>query len=204
MIIDADRVKTHIPEIDIEFEVASFDDAENEYSHFRELERQYNTKEDADVAVFLKIVERMPLKSLLHLLQGHVRSQHQDQYTITATEKSPEKRKKEFRWAESSDKTVIKEVNEVDALKGVKELWFGDSELMDIRRDLVRQIRFFMRHHKERLESLEIIVAGEDPEYTLEQHMKALTKHSIARGLEGHMSKLIPQVCFHGTFTSFD
>jgi hypothetical protein len=37
---------------------------------------QYHTKEDEDVAVFMNIAKRMDLKSLLHLLQGHVQSQN--------------------------------------------------------------------------------------------------------------------------------
>lgn len=201
MTIYADKVKTHIEVIDVETEADSYSDDGTENTQFRELERQYNTKEDADVAVFLKIVEQMPLKSLLHLLQGHVRSSNQEQYTKTYTELrkslsiSPSKSltKKKFRWADSSDKSVILEVHEVDPLKEEKQLWFDDAELMDIRRGLIRQIRFLMKHHRERLEILDHIVAGQQPEPVIEQHMKNLTKHSIGRGLEGHMSKLVPQ-----------
>jgi hypothetical protein len=41
---------------------------------------KYRTKEDEDVAVFMNLAKRMSLKSLLHLLKGHVQSQT-DQYS---------------------------------------------------------------------------------------------------------------------------
>lgn len=42
---------------------------------------KYRTKEDEDVAVFMNLAKRMSLKSLLHLLKGHVQSQR-DQYSV--------------------------------------------------------------------------------------------------------------------------
>jgi hypothetical protein len=42
---------------------------------------KYRTKEDEDVAVFMNLARRMSLKSLLHLLKGHVQSQR-DQYSV--------------------------------------------------------------------------------------------------------------------------
>lgn len=56
---------------------------------------RYRTKEDEDVAVFINLVKRMSLKSLLHLLQGHVYSQkshfseeYLTQYTSALTQTS--------------------------------------------------------------------------------------------------------------------
>ncbi|KAL3912793.1 MAG: hypothetical protein SGARI_000972, partial [Bacillariaceae sp.] len=42
--------------------------------------QKYRTKEDEDVAVFMNLAKRMSLKSLLHLLKGHVQSQR-DEYS---------------------------------------------------------------------------------------------------------------------------
>ncbi|KAG7349087.1 hypothetical protein IV203_011684 [Nitzschia inconspicua] len=59
---------------------SSSDEDEDSAAVQRKTER-YRTKEDEDVAVFMNLAKRMSLKSLLHLLKGHVQSQR-DQYSV--------------------------------------------------------------------------------------------------------------------------
>jgi hypothetical protein len=59
---------------------SSSDEEEGAAAIQRKTEK-YRTKEDEDVAVFMNLAKRMSLKSLLHLLKGHVQSQR-DQYSV--------------------------------------------------------------------------------------------------------------------------
>jgi hypothetical protein len=200
-----DTFKAHILEFDdFEIEDEYYDSEDDDLEEtWKDLVEEYDRKEDADVAVFLSIVEEMPIESLLHLLQGHARALAQGQpenyaQEINKHDEQPPQQvrpEKKFRWAEEeTDSQVVKSVvHEIEPVKDLPELWFSTPELNDIRRDLIRQIRFFTIHHQERIAVLDRIVIGEDPESLIEEHMKSLTKHSSGRGLEGHMSKLIPQ-----------
>jgi hypothetical protein len=196
-----DAFKAHILEFDLDTDDEYYDSEDDDLEEtWKDLEEEYDRKEDADVAVFLALVEDMPIESRLHLLQGHARSLTQGQPENYAQEtkkhEKPQVRpEKRFRWAEETDSKgeVKRVVHEIEPVKDLPELWFSTPELDAIRRDLIRQIRFFTINHQERIAILDRIVIGEDPESLIEEHMKSLTKHSIGRGLEGHMSKLIPQ-----------
>ncbi|KAL3910096.1 MAG: hypothetical protein SGILL_007825 [Bacillariaceae sp.] len=58
----------------------SSSDEEEDAAAVQRRTEKYRTKEDEDVAVFMNLAKRMSLKSLLHLLKGHVQSQR-DQYS---------------------------------------------------------------------------------------------------------------------------
>lgn len=204
-----DAFKAHILDYDFDTdddEYTSEDDDDLEKKEdWKDLEEAYDKKEDADVAVFSALVEDMPIESILHLLQGHAKGenehyekQQQEEEEVKMPETPQERPEKIFRWAEEEEEddlisTVKCVYHEIEPIKGMPELWFTSYELNDIRHDLIRQIRFFVMHHKERIRTIDRIITAEDPEPVMEEHMKSLTKHSISRGLEGHMSKLIPQ-----------
>jgi hypothetical protein len=59
----------------------SSSDEEEDAAAVQRKTEKYHTKEDEDVAVFMNLAKRMSLKSLLHLLKGHVQSQR-DQYSV--------------------------------------------------------------------------------------------------------------------------
>jgi hypothetical protein len=195
-----DAFKAHILEFDLDTDDEYDTEDDDLEETWKDLEEEYDRKEDADVAVFLSLVEDIPMESLLHLLQGHARSLTQGQpaanYAQEETKKQekPERRpEKKFRWAEETDSKVKRVVHEIEPVKDLPELWFSAPELYDIRRGLILEIQCFVKNHQERIATLDRIVIGEDPESLIEEHMKSLIKHSVGRGLEGHMSKLIPQ-----------
>ncbi|CAJ1957987.1 unnamed protein product [Cylindrotheca closterium] len=252
-----DPFKAHILDYISDDDYSDGDDDDDDHSihdeDWADLEEEYEKKEDEDVAVFRAIVDHMPIESLLHLLQGHVRAlqhrgkletkvdvydsndtttttnnnnnngkqqqQHQRQreeedtadtksqsqdFKEDGEEEEEEKQEeeaataamrieKQFRWATEEDYTVKSDIHEIDPWKENSDLWFSGHELSAIKQDLVRQIRFFLMHHQERIETLDKVVSGDGPELVIEECIKELTRHSIGRGLEGHMSRLIQQ-----------
>ncbi|KAL3941947.1 MAG: hypothetical protein SGBAC_003775 [Bacillariaceae sp.] len=235
-----DPFKAHILEYNSDDDYYYSDDDDDHVMEddedWADLEEEYERKEDEDVAVFRAIIDHMPIASLLHLLQGHVKAmQKQDELMETSVEvfhdaqqqlqdetqdtpmvsnedskegeedsKEGEEEEKEekdeampvvkqFRWAVEDDYTVKSEIHEVEVIKQHRHLWFSGHELSAIRQDLVRQIRFFVMHHQERIATLDKVINGDGPEAVIEECIKELTRHSIGRGLEGHISRLIQQ-----------
>ena len=200
MIDNHNNLKATILELsDDELEFTDDEVSEDEAETWEDLEQKFNSKEDADVAVFLKITEQLTIESLKHLLQGYLRSKdlHTDQYNQTPKEPIEEDLKAEpqqkmFRWAEIEDNELRLEVHEIEPYKGMEELWWDEFEVSSIRRQLIQTIKFFIRHHQERIDSLEKAIEGKESELIIENHMKVLTEKSMARGIEGHISKVIP------------
>jgi len=231
-----DPFKAHILDYNYSSDEEGFSDSHDDLDHsfmeddedWADLEEEYERKEDEDVAVFRAIIDHMPISSLLHLLQGHVRAmqhngkmettvkvydlddpqqqqqqqqqQGETQDTPMSSQESKEEQKeeamrveKQFRWATDGEYTVKLDIHEIEAMKGNRDMWFTGHELQAIRQDLVRQIRFFVMHHQERIQTLDKVVSGNGPDKVIEECIKELTRHSIGRGLEGHMSRLIPQ-----------
>ena len=76
---------------------------EDQVEHHPSSDPHFTSKEDQDVAVFLGLVERMSVKSLLFILQDHARSMHnihQDhlQKVLERQEKKQEERKRRRQW----------------------------------------------------------------------------------------------------------
>lgn len=189
-----DELRTYY-ESDGEDEYESDDEGDEMHLFHRLQEKVYNTKEDADVAVFRKIADRLSLRSLTHLLQvqTHSTSQYEDAAIIT-TPCNSNKRKisseptKVFRWAIEE-----KEVHSIEAWKDMLDLWWTKEELCGIKRDLVDTIRFFTRYNRNYVDTLEVVIKGEQPKEVLENEMKKLSKDPVARGLECHMLPLVGQ-----------
>ena len=74
-----DMVQTPFPDLaadEVSTEVSDVDSDDEEA--IAERQQQYQTKVDQDVAVFLKLTEKMSLESLLHLMEGQARTQNLD------------------------------------------------------------------------------------------------------------------------------
>jgi hypothetical protein len=201
-----------------DFELESLPDGEltdgsDDDSTVRKKEEAYATKEDQDVAVFMDIAKRLCMKSLLHLLQGHLRSQQNlpssylQEYNqaLTDLESKPSSlkgpstlperktlpRKKQFRWAEVTHAKVRVVVYKVDTIKSFKDLWWSPAELNAIRKDLIDAVQFFRRRRPNYLTSVEIVARGNQAEAVVEDHMKQLMADSFPRGLETHIVKML-------------
>ena len=53
----------------------------------------------------------------------------------------------------------------------MEELWWDEFEVSSIRRQLIQTIKFFIRHHQERIDSLEKAIEGKESELIIENHM---------------------------------
>lgn len=190
-------------------------DGSDDDSTVRKKEEAYATKEDQDVAVFMDIAKRLPMKSLLHLLQGHVHSQQSlpsdyvDHYNealakegeevkakpsslkVADGTKKPFARKKQFRWAEVTDEKVRSVVHVIESAKEYKEMWWSPEEMHTIRTDLIEVVQFFRRRRPNYISSVEIVARGNQEESVMEDHMKQLMADSFPRGLETHIVKML-------------
>lgn len=200
-----------IPEDD--FSSDSEDDEERKDDlEYQMLAKKYDTKEDQDVAVFIAVADRMSMASILHILQGHVRSCNWDigQYADLAKKQDDGPRRsrqlkaevsfakprpKKTRFAEVTDGQVRSNVKEVECLKTMKALWWKPTEMRTIQEELVETVLFFRRYRHDYIESVEVIAQKSDvlPEEVVEKHLKNLTKDNYTRGLEAHIVKLLSQ-----------
>ncbi|CAJ1932858.1 unnamed protein product [Cylindrotheca closterium] len=199
-----------IPEDD--YSTDSEDEAEKKDDlEYQMLAQKYSTKEDQDVAVFIAVADRMTMSSMLHILQGHVRSCNMDvqkfaelaktqDHGLTSQLKSnavsfAKPRPKKCRFAEVTDGQVRANVKEVECLKTMKGLWWKPTEMRTIQEELVETVLFFRRYRHDYIESVEVIAQKSDvlPEEVVEKHLKNLTKDNYTRGLEAHIVKLLSQ-----------
>jgi len=206
--------RTHFPEFDLE----SLTDGESTETSDDEVmvqkrEERYRTKEDQDVAVFMEIAKRMNIKSLLHLLQGHVRTQNlppgyireynqafSDKKSKVQTsleedegdiQKKPLAKKKLFRWAELRDEKVRTVIHEVESLKDHKDLWWPQEDMQAIRLELIDVVQFFRKRRPKYIRAVEIVAQHTEDQYVIEEQMKRLTEDSFPRGLETHIVKML-------------
>ena len=211
-----DLARTHFPDFDVDtIPDAELTDTSDDESTIREKEEKYRTKEDQDVAVFMDLVQRMSIKSLLHLLQGHVRTlnlplSYMQQYNAalstkvetnsgenqsvssTETEARKKTRQKQFRWAEVTNQQVRVVVHEIDSFKAYKdELWWKPEEIQAIRADLLETVQFFRKHRPNYIQSIETIARATESQSVIEDHMKCVTNDSYARGLEAHIVRML-------------
>jgi hypothetical protein len=160
---------------------------------------KYRTKEDEDVAVFMRVAQSMSIKSLLFLLQNHARAMNIPEDVLqkdiacgvpSLTAKKATLKIKKFRFAEISGgdkvRAVVQEIpNDTDP-----SLWWGKEELQDIRSDVIQAVLYFKRYRPEFSESVQILAKSylnETSNLVLEQHMKTLSGDSVTRGLETHI-----------------
>lgn len=108
-----------------------------------------------------------------------------------STSASPQhktQRVKKFRFAEirgGQDVRCI--VHPVEDCKDLKELWWSDSEMMDIRRQAIDAVKYFRKHRPDYLQAVENIAR----EIDVEENMKKLVQDCFARGLEAHIVALL-------------
>ena len=204
------RADDCFPEFDLP-DTAEVTDISSDEESVIQREEEFKTKEDQDVQVFLALTKRMSLQSLLHLLQGAARAQNNIidndenpmmEYSVLlnsrrkienkgATHSTPVRRQKKFRFAEVSDNRVRTVVHEVESYKDISELWWSNEEMVEIRADKVRVVKHFRKYRPNFLQSVEILVNGNEKKEVLEDHMRRLTEDSFARGLETHSVRCI-------------
>ena len=181
------------------FEISSDDErsVSSDDESIQRREQKYATKEDQDVAVFLKLAERMSLSSLLHLLQGHVRANNLSPDCFGVVQKAPKKkkqplapRKKQFRFALVANDEVRVVVHEIPSYKHMKDLWLSPEEQHETRQDLMEAVAFFRKRKPNYIHALEQIFMGGQGQHATETHMRTVMNHSFARGLETHIVNL--------------
>lgn len=200
--------RTHFP--DFEFESVpdgELTESSDDDSTLRKKEEKYKTKEDQDVAVFMDLAKRLNIKSLLHLLQGHVRAnnppmdylrKYNDALdTSTSTQHpgvvkmKPLAKQKQFRWAEVTDEKVRAVVHEVASIKSHKALWWTPKEMQTIRAELIDVVQFFRKRRPEYIRSIEIVARQQENESVIDEHLKLLAADTFPRGLETHIVKML-------------
>lgn len=177
---------------------------------FNKREADFRTKEDQDVAVFLSLVDKMSVKSLLFILQGHAKSMHnvhglELQKTLDGimTEQSssrrnqPKRRRiavKKCRFAEVYN-GVRTEFHEILHVKDYSEeekdsTWWSITEMRNIKREASKVVSFFRKYRPEYTESVAAVACTSNDDSSkpyVEKHMKELTRNSMPRGLESHI-----------------
>jgi hypothetical protein len=205
--------KTLFPRFDDEEDsvTAELTSSDSESGSDQDSERRakYATKEDEDVAVFLRLAEQMSIHSLLFLLQNHARQMNLPEECLQQSLRrgreagsakgqlpaSPKSmRQKKFRFAEiCNGRHVRAETHEVPVVDSFVKpaLWWTEEEMREIRRESARTVRYFRKHKLSFAESCMVLAesAGDDAEddVVVEHHMKKLTNDSFARGLEAHI-----------------
>ena len=174
---------------------------------FNKLEKAFHRKEDQDVAVFLALVDKMNVQSLLFILQGHARSMHnvhqgklQEALNGMKTKKTGSKSekvvKKKLRFAEiMGGEKVRVETREIIHVNEISEedkrtMWWSSREMRAMKQEAAKVVRFFRQHRPEYLASVSILCSSHEPEtndQVIEKHMKKLTQNSFPRGLECHI-----------------
>ena len=198
--------KTLLPRFDHDTQLEStmLDPFHSSFSKLSEAEmitkhEKYWTKEDEDVAVFMRLAQSMSVKSLLFLLQNHARAMNIPEYVlqkdITCAVPSLAAKKatlmiKKFRFAEISGgdkvRAVVLEIPKTEDLS----MWYSKEEMNDIRSDAIETVTYFKRYRPRFSESVQILAKSyldETSNLVLEQHMKKLADNSVTRGLERHV-----------------
>lgn len=167
-----------------------------------EKRRKYDSKEDEDVAVFMAIANKMSIKSLMHLMQGHARAlnfpnDHLKSMaeTVASSSKPAKKPVKKFRFDEE-DGRVKTITHTIDSLKQHKELWISGEEMNDIRYDAIQAVNYFRTYEPLYSEAVETIAnsyrdTSPQAEMILEDAMRKIIQEGFARGLEPHIVSLL-------------
>ncbi|GAX16806.1 hypothetical protein FisN_5Hh178 [Fistulifera solaris] len=164
--------------------------------------KKYATKEDEDVAVFMAIANKMSIRSLMHLMQGHARALNlPSDYvetmaeTVVSSGKPVRKIVKKFRFDEE-DGSIKNHIHSIDSLKDFKDLWISGEEMNDIRYDAIQAVNYFRKYEPTYTEAVETIASSyrdksPQAEMILEDAMRKIIQESFARGLEPHIVSLL-------------
>lgn len=167
-----------------------------------EKRKKYATKEDEDVAVFMAIANKMSIRSLMHLMQGHARALNlPSDYVATIAETVAKSAKpartvvKKFRFNEE-DGALKNDILIIDPLKEFKELWISGEEMSDIRYDAIQAVNYFRKYEPTYSEAVETIAnsfrdTSPQAEMILEDAMRKIIQEGFARGLEPHIVSLL-------------
>jgi hypothetical protein len=189
---------------DTQVEATMLDSLHSSFSKSSESEiitkhEKYQTKEDEDVVVFMRLAKSMSVKSLLFLLQNHARAMNIPEDVLqkdiaidlpSLMAKKATLKIKKFRFAEISGgdkvRAVVLEIPKAED----PSLWWNSEELKDIRSGVIKAVLYFKRCKPKFSESVQILAKSyldETPNFVLEQHMKELADNSVTRGLERHV-----------------
>jgi hypothetical protein len=95
---------------------------------------------------------------------------------------------KQFRFAEVTNNQVRAIVYEVEPLKEFKgDLWWQEDEIRVIRKTAIETVRFYVRHRKDFIASVEQVFGAEKQQDESPRHVKKLADEAFVRGLEGHI-----------------
>jgi hypothetical protein len=167
-------------------------------------EAKYTSKIDEDVAMFTQIAERLSVASLLHLLQGHVRSTmgmmeyetvlkmseiNTSLQALRRQQNSTPKVKK-FRFAEVMGGSNVRcIVHEIKPYKKYIDLWWSDGEMEQMRANAIDAVKFFRKQRPKYVQAVECLLSDTKVKHVLESALKVIIKDSYPRGLEAHILK---------------
>eukprot|EP00977_Amphora_coffeiformis_P028899 scaffold37799_cov176-Amphora_coffeaeformis.AAC.3 len=185
------RADDFFPEFDLP-DAAEVTDMSSDEESVTQREEEFKTKEDQDVQGAARAQNNIidddanPMMEYSVLLNSRRKIENKG-----ATQSPPVAKQKKFRFAEVSDNKVRAVVHEVESYKDIPELWWSNEEMMEIRMDKVRVVKHFRKYRPNFLQSVEILVNGNEKKDVLEDHMRRLTEDSFARGLETHSVRCI-------------
>lgn len=173
---------------------------------------KYVNKEDQDVAVFMRLIEKMSVNSLLFILQNHARemnnisdSKLRKALVVSRREQNKIEKKtpeslhkiKKFRFAEIMGGTKIRE--EVFEIPHVAEmtdeekelLWWNRDDQHRMREQARKTIKFFRKRRPEYVDAVKFLAESylfeEDDKRLIETKIKHMARDSFPRGLEYHI-----------------
>jgi hypothetical protein len=173
-----------LPELDLVTDDGSNSSSDTEENSVQR--EKYSSKVDEDVAVFMLLAEKLSVTSLVHLLQGHVRSQQYftwDCDTLTALQREKEqrarlrkasaslknthenpnkKRCKSFRFATIRNGDVRTIVHDIDpiAIEYRNAVWWNAEEMMNFRTNAIETVQHYRKHRKRFIDAVESIVVN--------------------------------------------
>mmetsp|Transcript_9288 Transcript_9288/g.20088 ORF Transcript_9288/g.20088 Transcript_9288/m.20088 type:complete len:350 (-) Transcript_9288:225-1274(-) len=184
-------------------------------AQFNKREAKYRRKEDEDVAMFMSLIDRMSVKSLVFLLQGHARSMHnihegELQQTLVMIHNEKKVEKMELEPATSRRPSQPKRCRFAEIMGGQKvravvveiphhseyspqekaSSWWTAGEMRAMRTEAAKVVQFFYQHRPEYSESVTLLSQSGQPDaddILVEHHVKKLAENSFPRGLEGHI-----------------
>lgn len=190
----------------VQFDLFEFEESESE--HDDDLppndKSGFECKEDEDVAMFLSLVDKMALKSLLFILQNHARAMNnvceaQLQCELNRRSNMARNNKnspvprfiiKKCRFAEINGgrqvRTVVHEIPSVPQREKT-DVWWTSEELEDTLRKARKCLRLFLKLCPKYEESLRVLAGSYgsvEDEMVLDHHIKLVSKQDVPRGFE--------------------
>eukprot|EP00527_Entomoneis_sp_CCMP2396_P006333 CAMPEP_0198152584 /NCGR_PEP_ID=MMETSP1443-20131203/60443_1 /TAXON_ID=186043 /ORGANISM="Entomoneis sp., Strain CCMP2396" /LENGTH=333 /DNA_ID=CAMNT_0043818653 /DNA_START=1 /DNA_END=998 /DNA_ORIENTATION=+ len=221
---DLENLEGKTPTIDDAADAVSVDSNDGDSNNpdfvkkFNKREAAFRRKEDQDVAVFLALVDKMSVQSLLFILQGHARSMYNIQQKelrqslqqiMKSSKRVREGKKivKKLRFAEiMGGHQIQEEIREIIHVSEISDedrsiLWWSGKQMRQMKTEAAKVVRFFKEHRPEYSASVSILCASHlsgTNEILVERHMKKLTQNSFPRGLECHIVPALNEVRAEG------